>query len=251
MQINCIIVDDEVNNIENLHTLLATYCYDVNITGAASNADEAIAAISKLSPDLIFLDIEMPIKSGFEVLKAFNPVPCEVIFVTAYDQYGIQAIKFSALDYLLKPVDIEELKLAIEKVRTRLINKKKTNNIDNLLEYLKLGQKESPKIALPTLQEIRYVAVSEIIRLESSNNYCNVYLQNKEQILVCKTLKEFSDILKPHGFIRTHQSHLANTNFIRSYLKEDGGVLLMKDQTKIPISRQNRETVKNYLQQSL
>src|SRR5476651_1615581 len=156
MEISCIIIDDEPNNIQNLQTILLMHCAGINVVATALNADEGIAAIQKHQPGLIFLDIQMPGKSGFEVLKAFSHPQFEVIFITAYDQYGIQAIKFSALDYLLKPINITELKQAVEKARHKLAAKEKDRNLENLLAYIKRGQKDAPKIALPTMQEIRY-----------------------------------------------------------------------------------------------
>lgn len=244
MKIKALIIDDEPNNIENLQLIIDKYSADVFIAGTADNAEAGAKLIREHEPDLVFLDIQMPEKSGFDLLSALPGVNFEVIFITAYDKYGIQAIKFSALDYLLKPINIEEFKLAIEKAKQRIQLSKQSRNIDNLLEYLKVGQKGSPKIALPTLKETMYVRISDVIRCEATNNYTTFHLQNKEQVLVCKTLKDFADLLKPHNFIRTHQSHLVNPDYVKSYLNEDGGTLLLENLQKVPISRQNRETVK-------
>jgi len=251
MSIRSIIIDDESNNIENLRAILAAYCEGIEVVSTAMSATDGIAAIKMHRPDLLFLDIQLTVSSGFDVLRAFPRIDFEIIFITAYDQYGIQAIKFSALDYLLKPLDIEELKQAIEKAKNKIAAKQKNSNIENLLEYLAAGKKESPKIALPTLQEIRYVKIEEIIRCEASDNYTRFFIQNGEQILVCKTLKEFAELLSPHHFIRTHQSHLVNIHFVKSFLKEDGGILLTKDQAKIPIARQHREFVRQALNSML
>jgi len=196
---------------------------------------------------LVFLDIQMPGKSGFDMLRSIPQINFEIIFITAYDQYGIQAIKFSALDYLLKPIVIPELKMAIQKAREKILAKQKNASIENLLDYIKKGQNGTPKIALPTLTEIMYVKVGDTVRCEASDNYTTFYLQNNEKVLVCKTLKEYAELLKPHHFIRTHQSHLVNIHFVKSLLKEDGGVLLLINLTKIPISRQNKENVKAML----
>jgi len=247
MSINSIIIDDEPNNIENIQSILQRLYPEINVVATATDAEYGIAAIDKLQPDLVFLDIQMPGRSGFDLLRAFSQINFEIIFITAYDHYGIQAIKFSALDYLLKPIDIEEFKSAIQKAKDKIASRQKNHSIENLLEYIKRGQNEPPKMALPTLEEIRYVPVTEIVHCQASNNYTIFHLENGEQILVCKTLKEFAQLLQTHRFIRTHQSHLVNTSFVKSYLKEDGGTLLLKDQTKIPISRQNRETVKEAL----
>ncbi|MES2426475.1 MAG: response regulator [Bacteroidota bacterium] len=176
MNIRSIIIDDEPNNVENLQAIINTYCPEVEVVQTAFNAVEGITAIKSNQPDLVFLDIQMPGASGFDVLKAFAAINFEIIFITAYDQYGIQAIKFSALDYLLKPINITEFKLAISKAKDKIAAKKQNYNINNLLEYIKAGQRESPKIALPTLTEIRYIKVSTIARCEAENNYTTFYL---------------------------------------------------------------------------
>jgi two-component system LytT family response regulator len=251
MSIQAIIVDDEANNIENLQIIIKQYCPEVEVVATAQNVDAALAFIAHYKPDLVFLDIQMPHKSGFDLLSEVPDISFETIFITAYDKYGIRAIKFSALDYLLKPIDIDEFKIAIDKAKVKIAAKKQNLNIDNLLQYLKGGNREVPKIALPTLKEIMYVKVTDIIRCEAANSYTTFYLSSNEQVLVCKTLKEFAELLKPHNFIRTHQSHLVNINAVKSYLTEDGGTLLLHNLEKVPISRQNRESVKNSLNGSL
>lgn len=249
--IKSIIIDDEPNNIENLKLIIQQHCPEIRIVATAENAAAGISAISTCQPDLVFLDIQMPGESGFEVLKFFPSINFEVVFITAYDKYGIQAIKFSALDYLLKPIDVEEFKQAIAKAKLKIAGRQQNQSIENLLQYIKAGQNDTPKIALHTLTEIMYVKTTDIIRCEASNNYTTFYLSNGEHVLVCKTLKEFADILKPHQFLRTHQSHLVNMQFVKSYLKEDGGTLLLFDKTKVPISRQNRDMAKEALSKSL
>lgn len=251
MDIRCIIIDDEPNNVENLQNIINTYCPEVEIIATAFNAEDGFMEIKSKQPDLIFLDIQMPEETGFDLLKRFTSIDFEIIFITAFDQYGIQAIKFSALDYLLKPINIAEFKHAIMLAKEKITTKKRNYNIDNLLNYIKIGQRESPKIALPLLNETIYVKVNTIMRCEADNNYTKVCLDNTEQILVCKTLKEFAELLEFHGFVRTHQSHLVNLHFVKSYLKEDGGMLLLTNQVKIPISRQNRDKIRDELNKSL
>ena len=247
MSIKAIIIDDEANNIENLQIIIQKYITDVEVVATAQSVDAGLPLIDLHNPDLLLLDIQMPEKSGFDLLRAVKQVNFEVVFITAYDKYGIQAIKFSALDYLLKPISINEFKDAIAKAKQKIATKNQNLNIENLLQYIKAGNKETPKIALPTTKEIMYVKVTDLVRCEATNNYTTFYLQNNEQVLVCKTLKEFAELLKPHNFIRTHQSHLVNINSVKSYLKEDGGTLLLNNLQKIPVSRQSREMVKSVL----
>jgi len=242
-----LIVDDEASNRENLQQLLQVYAPDVQLCATAEDVDSALAAIRQYRPQLVFLDIQLHAQSGFDLLKQLGEVNFEVIFVTAYSQYGIQAVKFAALDYLLKPIDIDELNAAVDKARKAIAQKQKNERLNYLLEYLKDDNQTKPRIALPLFGETRYVNINDIIRCEADNTYTRFALKGGEQIIVSKTLKEYADMLAGYGFLRTHQSHLVNTAYIKSWLREDGGSLLLTDGTKIPVSKLNREKVKDAL----
>ncbi|RBQ07036.1 LytR/AlgR family response regulator transcription factor [Pedobacter miscanthi] len=242
-----ILVDDEVANLENLKILLHKHCPDIKVVASASNVDEALVQVTLHHPDLLFLDIQMGKRTGFDLLNLLNEKTFEVVFVTAYDNYGIQAVKFAALDYLLKPVDPEELKAAVEKAEIRFRNKINGEQLNFLLSQIKKSEPGSPKIALPQQHEIRYVSVNDIVRCVADNTYTFFFLSNGDKILISKPLKEYSDLLKPQGFVRAHQSHLINPKFVKSWLKEDGGTLLMDNGDKIPVSKPNREMVKEML----
>jgi two-component system LytT family response regulator len=248
MEIKSVIIDDEQHNIENLQTILNKWCKDITVVAVGTSVEEGIAILKTHQPELLFLDIQLHEQSGFEILKSLKTIDFEIIFITAFDQYGIQAIKFSALDYLLKPINIIELQEAIEKAKQKIASKKQNLNLENLLDYIQNNRAKSSKIALPTLQQTHYVKVEEIIRCEAFNNYTTFYLKDASPIVVCKTLKEFELLLRPYNFIRSHQSHLVNIDFVKSLQKEDGGTLLLSDNTTIPISRQNLEHVKTSLQ---
>lgn len=242
-----ILVDDETANLENLKILLNKHCPNIKVVANASNIEEAFTQVNLHHPDLLFLDIQMGKTTGFDLLNLLTEKTFEVVFVTAYDNYGIQAVKFAALDYLLKPVDPEELKAAVEKAEIRFRNKINGEQLNFLLSQIKKSESGSPKIALPQQHEIRYVSVSDIVRCVADNTYTFFFLTNGDKILISKPLKEYSDLLKPHGFIRAHQSHLVNPKFVKSWLKEDGGTLLMNNGDKIPVSKPNREMVKEVL----
>ena len=245
MTLNVVIIDDEQNNISNLKSLLTIHCPLVNIVATAGNAAEGNAIIIKHKPDLVFLDIQMPEKNGFEMLQSIPNRDFEVVFVTAFDLYGIQAVKFSAIDYLLKPINPEELQSAVEKVIANNRLKKKNLQIENLLKIVEHAQsKEEHKIALATSKETRFIYTHKIIRCESSNNYTCFYFDSKEKLLVSKPIYEYEEILKEYGFIRCHQSHLINKKYIKSWVKEDGGYLLLEDGSSIPISKQKKEQLK-------
>jgi len=243
--IRSIIIDDEVANIKNLKVLLNKYCPEISIIDTADNILKAEQVIKEHNPDLIFLDIRLKEKTAFDLLPNIQDILFEVIFVTAYDEYGIQAIKFAALDYILKPINIDELQTAVAKALIKIEAKRQNSQIQFLLEQLQPAQ-PSRKIALPMQSEIRYVNIDEIIRCEADNTYTTFHLTN-ETIIISKSLKEYADLLTPYGFIRTHQSHLINTKYIKSWLKEDGGTILLENGKKIPVSRQKRDLVKNIL----
>lgn len=239
-----VLVDDERSNLQNLQVLLEKYCPEIKIVGTAHQVEEAIGVINLHHPDLLFLDIQMGKSSGFDLLNQLTEKSFEVIFVTAYDHYGIQAVKFAALDYLLKPVNPDELIEAVAKAGNRVKNKIQNEQLNFLLQQFKGPENVVQKIALPQHNEIRYVAVNEILRCEADNTYTYFFLTNGDKILISKPLKEYSDLLKPHGFLRTHQSHLVNPSYVKSWLKEDGGVLLMNNGDKISVSKANRESIK-------
>jgi len=245
MSIPSFIVDDEPHNIENLTHLLQTHCHNIEVVGTAVSIKDALIGIKALKPDLLFLDIRLNNETGFDLLQQIVHSPIEVIFITAYDQYGVQAIKFAALDYLLKPVDSDELIKAVQKATETLSYKKQNEQLLFLVQELSAGK--TKKIALPTQAAIRYVEVAAIVRCEASNNYTYIFLQDGEKILIAKTLKEYADLLPPTEFLRTHQTHLVNRNYIKSWLKEDGGILLLTNGTTIPVSRMNRERIRTAL----
>ncbi|MES2278571.1 MAG: LytTR family DNA-binding domain-containing protein [Bacteroidota bacterium] len=242
-----LIIDDEASNRENLRQLLQVYAPDVQVCAEAEDVDSGLKAILLNRPELLFLDIQLHTQSGFDLLKQLGEINFELIFVTAYNQYGIQAVKFAALDYLLKPIDIDELKEAIGKARKAIAQKQKNQRLGYLLEYLKDDNQTKPRIALPLFGETRYVNINDIIRCEADNTYTRFALNGGEQIMVSKTLKEYADMLIGYGFLRTHQSHLVNTAYIKSWLREDGGSLLLTDSTRIPVSKLNREKVREML----
>lgn len=244
--IKAIIVDDEKHNIENLDRLIKKHCPEVMIAGSAETISEAKLLIESQKPDVVFLDIQMGASTGFDLLKNITERNFEVIFVTAYDKYGIQAVKYAALDYILKPIDTKELLLAIAKVKEKMTVQQSSRQLDFLVDYLKQNGKPA-KIALPQQQEVRYVPVVDIVRCEAQNTYTWFFLSNNEKILVSKPLKDYDELLAPQGFIRCHQTHLVNPAFVKSFLKEDGGGLLLQNGIKIPVSKQKKDLVKEAL----
>jgi len=242
--IRAVIIDDEKNNIETIVSLLKKHEMPVAVVGSATNAGDGVNLITASNPDLLFLDIQMPDKNGFEVLKALPHHQFEVVFVTAFDQYGIQAVKFSAIDYLLKPIDFEELKAAVSKVEAKLNQRKANLQLENLMEFIRdKDAKKEHKLALASTKEIRFVHTGDILRCEASNAYTQFFLSDGNNIMVSKPIFEYEELLTGYDFIRCHQSHLVNKKFIKSLLREDSGYLLMDDNTRIPISRNKKENV--------
>lgn len=238
--INAIIIDDEQHNVTNLQRLLEQHCKEVTVVATANNAEDGIAAISAHRPNLVFLDIQMPGKTGFDLLLALPKVDFEIVFVTAFDQYGIAAVKFSAMDYLMKPVNVEELKGAVRKAVSR-----KSNSMEHLMAILKQGsQRQEHRIALPSAKETRFVYVKDIVRCESSNSYTTFFMQDGEKIVVSVSIYEYTEMLGEYGFLRCHQSHIINKLFVRSMVKEGGFYLQMQDGEKIPVSRDKKDWVK-------
>lgn len=243
-----ILIDDESHNLTNLQVLLNTYCPQVEVCALAQSAEQGKIAVKTYLPDLIFLDIQMPEQDGFAFLGSLDSYDFEVIFVTAYDQYAIQAMRFSAVDYLLKPINIKELVDAVNRAFKQNQLKSQHKQIEYLMDWFKVqSQKEEQRIALSTVEETRFAKVSEIIRCESSNNYTTFFLSDNSKLLVSKPIYEYDELLSNYGFIRCHQSHLVNKAYIKSWLKEYGDFLLLNDGTQIPISRGKKQMVKEAL----
>ncbi|WP_229317236.1 LytTR family DNA-binding domain-containing protein [Larkinella sp. C7] len=246
-----LLIDDEQPNLENLQALLAAYCPQVEVCGTALNAEMATNRLHVLQPDLVFLDIQMPRQNGFDWLRSLPAYDFAVIFVTAYDQFAIQALRFAAVDYLLKPIAIDELQAAVERARQQRQLKEQNQLLQNLMHFLKAGQPpEEPRIALATAKETRFVKTGEIIRCESSNNYTTFYLIDGEALLVCKPIFGYDELLKDYGFVRCHQSHLVNKQFIRSWKKEFGDFLVLTNGSEVPISRAKKEDLRKALRLS-
>lgn len=243
-----IIIDDEKENITHLKKMVQLHFTQVELLGEASNAREAMSLISATAPDLLLLDIIMPGKSAFDMLSEMGSYDFDVIFVTGHDEYGIQAIKFSALDYLLKPVQSHELGRALRKAEQRKEQRQAGQQIVNLLSILKETQKHEHQLALPVSpKEIRFVRTSDIIRCEAKDCYTRFHLSNGEQLLVARGLYEYDELLVPYHFVRCHRSHIVNKSYIKSFFREDWGELLMSDNQRIPVSRSLRPFVKDML----
>lgn len=241
-----VLIDDEENNLLNLQGLLTRLCPEVEVVATARSADAGRQVILQHKPELLFLDIQMPEKSGFDLLQSLPGYDFDVIIVTAYDQFGIQAVKFSAIDYLLKPVDSTELREAVNKVIAKRKTQASRQQIENLLHFLR-EEKNDHRIALNTQKETRFVPVNQIVRCESNNNYTSVFLLSKEKIVVSRPIFEFEEMLSSYAFIRCHQSHLVNKRYVKSWMKDDGSYLLMEDGSQVPVSRNKKE----YLMQVL
>lgn len=247
MSIRALLVDDEQPNIDNLRILLGKHCPQVQLVATAMNLSEALAAIETHQPNVIFLDVEMPGHNGFEILEAIGDKrDFEVIFVTAFHQYAIDAIRFSALDYLLKPIRIEELVKAVEKLSLKQAESQKAERMENMIANLKRDH-QAKKIAITSIERIDFVQLSDIIYCQSDNNYTCIYLKNGKKILASQTLKSYERLLRDFDFFRVHQSFLINVKYISSILRKEGGYVLMNNGASLPISRMKKEALMEVL----
>ncbi|HET7118486.1 MAG TPA: LytTR family DNA-binding domain-containing protein [Hanamia sp.] len=239
--IKAIIIDDEAHCIRLLKSLLAEYGRDrIELLGSFQTVEQGITAIYNLHPDLIFLDVQMNGQTGFDLLKQIKEINFEVIFTTAYEKYAVQAFKFSAIDYLLKPIDSDDLINALDKV----FQKTSKNEISLKLEALfhNLKNINGPKkISVPTLDGLVFLEIMDIIRIQSHSNYTTIYLKDHQKLTVAKTLKEYENLLSDYNFYRVHNSHLINVAHIKKYNKGKGGIILMSDQSEIEVSSRKKE----------
>jgi two-component system LytT family response regulator len=239
--INAVIIEDEKKSMEVLLALVKANCPEINIVGTANSVASGVELVKKESPNLIFLDIEMADGSGFDLLERVGNSNYDVIFTTASDAHALKAIKFSAIDYLLKPIDGDELKVACDKLKEKTPNDASLENLRFLLSNFKKPSEQYSKITLPTGNAYEIVNVKDIIRCEADGSYTTFFLESKKKLLVSASLKHYEDLLPADDFIRVHHHHLINMNHVVRYLKTDGGYAVMSDGTQIEISRRKKE----------
>jgi two-component system, LytTR family, response regulator len=243
-----IIVDDEPQSINTLQAKLRLIADDIEVVATFQDPREALLEVKNLAPDVLFVDIEMPGLNGFQFLEQLRPYDFPVVFVTAFNQYAIRALRMSALDYLLKPIDIDELKTTIERLREQTKNEippQYDDRMNVLFEALKSFSNQntnplSDRIALSTQEGVLFVGVKDILRVEASGNYSSFFMLSKQRIVVSKTLKEFEDVLIPYNFLRISRSNLVNLNQVVKYQKGDGGTLFLTDSVELTVSPQHK-----------
>ncbi len=245
--IKAIIIDDIEQARITLKKDLETYAGDVQIIGEAGGVIEGAKLLKTIQPDILFLDIQMQDGSGFDLLDILKDIPFKIIFITASDAHAIKAFRYAAIDYLMKPVDPDELTAALNKYRDQKLNENEKYKLLN--DSLKNHHKPNERLALHTQDKIHIVNINDILRCESSVNYTEFHFNGGKKLLVTKTLKDFEDLLSDQGFYRVHQSHLVNTKFIKEYVKTDGGYLLMADGFNVPVSVRKRPEVMKMLEE--
>lgn len=242
-----IIIDDEHHSIETLLWKIENFTENVKIQATFTDPEKGLEYLQNNKIDLLFLDIEMPVINGFELLQKLKPVNFDVIFTTAYDEYGIKAIKYSALDYLLKPVQEEELKEAVEKHQQKSSPQLLPAQLEILLQNMGNENRDNQRIALATKESIELVYPKDIVLCQADNNYTIIYIQGRRKKIISKTLKEFAEILEEHNFFRTHQSYLINPKHVMEFMRKDGGYLIMSNDMKVPVSRNKKEELMRVL----
>ena len=240
-KLRAIIVEDEFHSREALKNMLREYCPDLDVVGLAANIDEGLTMLNLAHPELVFLDIEMPNESGFDLLTRAEKLNFEVIFTTAYRHYALKAIKFSAIDYLLKPIDLEELQQAVDKVIRKRRDAWYNRKIENLLNNIHNENVKQHSITLSTSEGYEFIKVSQIIYCEANGAYTKFCLKDRKPLIVSKHLKEYENLLNDHHFMRVHQSYLVNLSEVEKYIRSDGGYIVMKNGDRVNISNKKRE----------
>jgi two-component system LytT family response regulator len=239
--IRTVLIDDEIDSIRILQRLLEAYCPEVSIVGKADGVETGIHTIQTAKPDLVLLDIEMTQGNAFDLLNQLQPINFQIIFVTAFDNYAIRAFKYSAVDYLLKPVDIDDLCAAVERVTQKIQGKSFLDQMQSLLHNVETFHLSQQKMAVPTLTGLIFVAIRDIMRFEAKGSYTAIYLNNGEQIMATRNIKEYEDLLPAVIFCRVHNSHIINLHKIQKYHKGRGGYVIMEDGSSIEVASRRRE----------
>lgn len=239
--IRALIIDDEEDAREALRLSIKQYCPEVQLMAVCASPEEGLRAIQEHTPELVFLDIQMPRMSGFDLLQQLAPVPFEVVFVTAHDQYAIKAIRFSALDYLLKPIDIDDLMQAVHKVQQRLQQKNSTYQYQSVLHNMRFKPGKIDRLAVPSFEGIDFFDLADIIYCQADGNYTILHLTHQNSPLISKNLKDFESLLAESGFCRVHHSSLINIKHVQKYVKGEGGYVILTDGHHVDISRRKKE----------
>ncbi len=247
--IRTIIIDDEPRARKLLANILAKHCTNVSLVSQADDVQSGIRAIQEHKPDLVLLDIKMPGGSGFDLIEQLSDIDFKLIFVTAFEEYAVRAFKFSALDYILKPIDAEELISAIERVEKGLHKDDINLKLNAFISNIDSIAKEVKKIVLRTAESIHVVNVQDIIRCESERNYTWFYFNDNRKLLVSKPLNSFEELLEDYQFLRTHRSHLINLKYLERYDKAEGGTAIMKDNSSVPVANRRRELFMKLLEE--
>ncbi len=245
--ITAVIIDDEAPARDALSNMLKLYCPSVQLIGEAHSMQSGIKLIESISPDAVFLDIQMPDGSGFDLLKHFKTLNFKFVFITAFQEFAVRAFRFSAIDFILKPIDPTDLANAVDKLQETIREDETNQKFKAFIENIQSKSRIPNKIILKTLDEVIIVETSSIVRCESNNNYTMFYFNDKSKILVSKTLKEYDDLLSSIGFFRTHQSHLVNLRFIKSYSRFPDSQVTLIDGTTIPVSVRKRDLLTSLL----
>lgn len=237
------VVDDEYQSRNLLCKLLSEHFPEIAITGQAANVKEGLEGIRQFNPDLLFLDIAMRGESGFDLLQQLDNRDFQIIFVTAHDEYALKAFRFNAVDYLLKPIVLNEIKEAIAKAIRHLPEQKFTSReqLENLVKHIHNPKKSHDKIAVPTAEGFVLVPLEEILFCHANGNYTAFHLLNQKKIISSYTLKQYHELLVEHNFFRAHRSYLINLSYVKMYRRGDGGIVIMQDGSEIELSRQNKE----------
>ncbi len=242
MQLKAVIVEDEESGRETLKNYLSTYCKDVELVGMADSVKSGVPLIKEKNPDIVFLDVEMPYGNGFDLLEQFDNIQFEVVFVTAFSQYAIKALNLSASYYILKPVDIDELVAAVEKIKEKKLSKSEMpSHTKVLIDNLKSINNQSKKIILPILEGFEVISISEVIRCEAQDNFTQFHLKSGKKLLICRTLKFYEECLVDFDFVRIHKSHLINMQYVIKYTKGKGGFITMSDGSQVDVSPNKRD----------
>lgn len=249
--IKAVLIDDDGNLREGMKAMLQLYAPEIEIVGEADCVKTGTELIEATKPDIAFLDILMNDGSGFDILERLNQkfgkISSHIIFITAHEKFAIKAFRFSALDFLLKPVDPEELQSVLRKIQNVIHQDRDSKNIGLLLENIQKKPEGFKKIALSTSGGIHLFEIKDIIRCESEDNYTRFFIKNHKPVLISKTLKEYEELLKDQDFERIHQSHLINLNELRSYIKKDGGFVVMSDDSQLPVSQRKKERLQEMI----